>query len=67
MNKLGLPEDRRFRRLVRNMRRAGDISGRMIGCDVVRRRGHVYRLVPAKVFDDALEMLLRIGNVKDGE
>lgn len=56
-----LSAERRYRRLVRNMRRASEIAGQMIGCTVAHRRGHVYRLVPAKVFEDALEMLRRVG------
>lgn len=53
-------ESRRFRQLVRNVRNAGSIANRMLGCEFVRCGGHTYRLVPERTFDDALAMLSRI-------
>jgi hypothetical protein len=56
-----LPTELHFRRLIRNARRASALYGRLVGAAVHHRGGHVYRLVPAKAFDEVLETLRRLG------
>lgn len=58
-----LSPDRCYRRLVRNARRAADLWGRLVGATIVHRRGHTYRLVPEKTFEEIMATLQRLGGL----
>lgn len=55
-----LGEERRFKRLIRNQRRARELWGRLVGVGFERRCGHLYRLVPAKAFDEVMATLRKL-------
>lgn len=62
MSTPALPEERRFKRLVRNMRRARELAAKLRRDSSIEKMGReVYRLVPAKDFDAVLETLDRLG------
>lgn len=58
---------RHFKRLVRNMRKASDLVGRLVGSGFHQHRGHVYRLVPAKQFDAVLALLRMVSGQHQGK
>lgn len=63
MSTHALSTERRFKRLIRHRRRAADLWGRLVGAAVVHRRGHAYRLVPEKSFEEVMTTLRKIGGV----
>lgn len=52
---------RHFRRMIRNMRKASELYGRLLGAGFEHRGKRLYRLVPAKAFDETLALLNQLG------